>query len=104
VNDATGSGQSTPPKLKLSDSFLPCPVDTGDEIFCTGIFEFNITRLTAYIESNAALFGLEPVAVASIPNYGGSRLYQATIAAADLTRPVLFAECVFRTILTADSV
>jgi hypothetical protein len=52
----------------------------------------NITRLMAFIEAHTDRFPIEVVAVASTPNYGDSRLDQTTIAAADLSRPVLFAE------------
>jgi len=92
TDQASGSGDYAPVKLKLAPSFLPCPIDAGDEIFCNGIFEFNITRLTTFIETHADRFPIEIVAVASTPNYGDSRLDQATISAADLSRPVLFAE------------
>jgi hypothetical protein len=92
VYQGTGSRDTVPAKLKLAPSFLPCPIDAGDEVFRNGIFEFNITRLTAFIETHADRFPIEVVAVASTPNYGDSRLDQTTISAADLSRPVLFAE------------
>jgi hypothetical protein len=92
VLGTTGCSNSLPAKLKLAKSFQPCPVDTGEEIFCNGIFEFNITRLIAFIESHPDRFPVETVTVATIPNYGNSNLDEATIATADLTRPVLFAE------------
>jgi hypothetical protein len=81
-----------PAKLKLAPAFEPCPIEDGDEVFRNGIFEFNITRLRAFIETHADRFPIEAVAVASTPNYGDSRLDQTTLAAADLSRPVLFAE------------
>jgi hypothetical protein len=81
-----------PAKLKLNPSFEPCLIDAGDEVFRNGTFEFNITQLTGFIGAHADHFPIEAVNVASIPNYGDSRLAQATIAAADLSRPVLLAE------------
>jgi hypothetical protein len=92
TNQASGSTNSLPAKMKLSRAFEPCPFDSGDEMFCNGIFEFNITRFMAFIETHPHRFPIEAVAVASIPNYGGSHLDQTTIAAADLSRPLLFAE------------
>jgi hypothetical protein len=86
------SPQFVPAKLKPIPAFEPCPIEGGDEVFRNGIFEFNITRLMAFIEAHAHRFPIEFVAVASTPNYGDSRLDQTTIAAADLSRPVLFAE------------
>lgn len=88
----TESAQVVPAKLKLSPSFEPCPVEGGEEVFRNGIFEFNVTRLMAFIEARPDRFPRETVAVASTPNYGDARLDQTTIAAADITRPVLFAE------------
>jgi hypothetical protein len=81
-----------PAKLKLSKSFQPCPIGAGDEVFRNGIFEFNITRLAAFIEAQPDRFAIVPVAVASVPNYGDANLDEATMDAADLSRPVLFAE------------
>lgn len=92
TDQASASTDSLPAKLKLARAFEPCPIDSGDEMFCNGIFEFNITRFMAFIETHPDRFPVEAVAVASIPNYGGSHLDQTTIAAADLSRPVLFAE------------
>jgi hypothetical protein len=86
------SPQLVPVKLKHAPAFEPCPIAAGDEVFRNGIFEFNITRLMAFVEARADRFPIEFVAVASTPNYGDSRLDHATIAAADLSCPVLFAE------------
>lgn len=89
---STGAHELMPAKLKLAKSFEPCPIDAGDEVFRNGIFEFNITRLTAFIEAQPERFAIDSVTVASIPGYSDSRLDQATVEAADLSRPVLFAE------------
>lgn len=89
----TAPAQVVPAKLKLSSSFAPCPLEQGEESFRNGIFEFNITQMTAFIEANPDRFPRETVAVASVPNYGGDEhLDHSTIASADLSRPVLFAE------------
>jgi hypothetical protein len=92
VDPSMDTLQFVPAKLKLARSFEPCPIATGDEVFRNGIFEFNITRLLAFIDAHTERFPREAVAVASTPEYGDSRLDQATIAAADLSCPVLFAE------------
>lgn len=81
-----------PAKLKLDKAFRPCPLEAGEEAFRNGIFEFNVTRLATFIETHTDRFPIEFLAVASVPDYGDSRLDQTTIAAADLSRPVLFAE------------
>lgn len=93
MDQASGPADTVPARLKLSRSFLPCPVETGDEMFRNGIFEFNITRLMAFIETHVARFPIEDLAVASVPDYGSdARLNQTTIAAPDLARAVLLAE------------
>jgi hypothetical protein len=80
------------PKLKLDKKFQPCPVELDDEAFPNGIFEFNITRLLAFIDAQPEDFPIEFIAVADIPDYGGSRLDEKTVASADLSRPILLAE------------
>lgn len=84
--------QPVPAKLKLAPAFTPCPIETDDEMFRNGIFEFNITRLMAFVVAHPERFPIESVAVSSIPHYGDSGLNASTIATADLGRPVLFAE------------
>jgi hypothetical protein len=81
-----------PTKLKLDKTFQPCPLDEGDEAYPNGIFEFNITRLIAFIDAHPEGFPLEPIPVVDIPDYGSLRLNEATICSADLSRPVLLAE------------
>jgi hypothetical protein len=57
-----------------------------DEAFRNGIFEFNITRLLAFIDAHAERFPIEFIAVADIPDYGGSRLDEEAVRSADLLR------------------
>ncbi len=85
--------QVTPAKLKCTPSFEPCAFEEGEEAFRNSIFEFNITRMIAFIEAHPDRFHRENIEVSSLPNYGGDEhLDQGTIATADLSRPVLFAE------------
>ena len=83
---------SFPLRLKINGKFQPCPVEEGDEAFQNGIFEFNITRLLAFIDAQAERFPINLMAVADIPDYGGSRLDEQAVHSADLLRPVLLAE------------
>ena len=39
-------------RMKPDESFTPCPVRDGDELFPNGIFEFNITRMLEHLESH----------------------------------------------------
>lgn len=84
--------ESEPLRLCLDRCFRPCEALDGEEIYPNGIFEFNITRLLAYIES-AGRFHAEIVTVDDIAHAGNStRLNEPAILAADLTRPVILAE------------
>jgi hypothetical protein len=81
-----------PAKLKRQKTFQPCPVEPGDEFYANGIFEFNITRLTAFIDAHPDQFPIGSIAAADIPDYGDSKLNDDTVRVADLSRPVLLAE------------
>jgi hypothetical protein len=89
---SAGAHEFMPATLKRAKSFKPCPIEAGDEVFRNGIFEFNITRLSAFVEAQPERFAVESVSVASIPGYGDSHLDPATVDVADLSRPILFAE------------
>lgn len=38
-------------KIKLDKSFVPLPAYQGDEIYRSGIFNFNISRILEYIDA-----------------------------------------------------
>ena|SRR6516165_6788884 len=79
-------------RLQVDPCFLPCQALEGDEIYPNGIFEFNITRLSAYIGA-AGRFRSELVALDDMPHAGQSAgLNKLAVVAADLTRPVILAE------------
>jgi len=86
------SPPSMPPRLRRDKRFRPCPVDEGDEFFANGIFEFNITRILAFLDADTARFPIEVIEVAAIADYGGRNRHEATIRAANLSRPILLAE------------
>lgn len=79
-------------KLKLDKKFQPCHVEEGDEAFRNGIFEFNITRLLAFIDDHAERFPIELIILADIPAYDTSHLDAETIDSADPLRPIVLAE------------
>ena len=79
-------------KLKLDAKFEPCPPEAGDELYPNGIFEFNISRLLAFIHTHLGRFPVEPVALVDVPNCGDADLDDAAIGSADLSRPILLAE------------
>jgi hypothetical protein len=61
-------------------------------LYPNGIFEFNISRLIAFIEANTDRFPIELVELVDSPDYGHSNLDEKAIEAADLSRPILLAE------------
>jgi hypothetical protein len=82
-----------PAILRRDRGFQPCSADPGDELYPNGIFEFNITRLLAFIHAHTERFPTEFVELVDIPDYGGSAsLDEVAIDAADLSRPILLAE------------
>lgn len=84
--------QATPRKLKLDKTFQPCPAELGDELYPNGIFEFNITRLLAFVAAHVDRFPIERVGVDDIPNYRSDNLDEDAVGTADLLRPILLAE------------
>ena len=78
-------------KLRVDRHFSPCPVDEEDELYPNGIFVFNITKLTEFIQNNPGSFRCEEVLVKGFPA-GFSRLNESYLAEVDLSRPVILAE------------
>jgi hypothetical protein len=58
-------------KLKLGKKFEPLPVDDGDEHFANGIFDFNVTKMLAFIAAQPEKFPVEQVDLSSLIDYGG---------------------------------
>jgi hypothetical protein len=79
--------------LRRDKGFQPCPVEPGEEIYPNGVFEFNITRLLAFVQEHPERFPVERVKVSEIPDFGYSpQLNEEVIRSADLFRPILLAE------------
>ena len=82
-----------PNRLKLDKGFRPCVVEPGEEVYPNGVFEFNITRLLAFVQEQTDRFPVQPVELSNLPNYGESpSLNEEVIRSADLSRPILLAE------------
>lgn len=80
-------------KLKLEKGFKPLPVDEGDEHFANGIFDFNVTKMLAFIASHPEKFSVEQFDLSTLADYGtGDRLDQETIRSANLSNPIILAE------------
>jgi hypothetical protein len=78
-------------KLKVDRHFSACPVDEDDELYPNGIFVFNITKLSEFIQNNPDSFRREEVMVKDFPGRFSS-LDESHLADADLSRPVILAE------------
>ncbi|MGH9725250.1 MAG: hypothetical protein ACRD41_09310 [Candidatus Acidiferrales bacterium] len=94
VRTGPGSIQTGKPvPLRSDPRFQPCAIEPGDELYANGIFEFNISRLIAFISAHPERFPNETVELSEIPDYGSSdRLDDAAVQVADLSRPVILAE------------
>ncbi|MDE3110061.1 MAG: hypothetical protein KGL02_08980 [Acidobacteriota bacterium] len=79
-------------KLTVDPCFQPCPIEDGDECYPNGMFEFNITRLLAFIDAHADRFPIVQVALAELSVIGDSKLDPETMRTADLSRPIVLAE------------
>jgi hypothetical protein len=98
VRRSVGTGRGSKPtekphRLRRDPQFQPCIAEPGDELYPNVIFEFNISRLIAFISAHPERFPTEIVELSEIPDYGSSnRLDDAAVLAADLSRPVVLAE------------
>ena len=79
-------------KLRIKKQFKPCPVNSEDEIFPNGIFIFNISKMTEFINANQPLFPKELISIKDLDNWNKGILNEETINCADLSRPIILAE------------
>jgi len=77
--------------MRIDNNFTPCPVDTGDELFPNGIFEFNITKMLEYIKKNPGSIALEEVDVSDFFE-GFSSIDEPHVDSVEISRPVIVAE------------
>lgn len=81
-----------PRQLTLNQAFRPLPIDAGDELFPNGIFEFNVTKMLAFIDANPDKFPIEEAEVERLRSLSPETLDEKTIQEADLSKPVILAE------------
>jgi hypothetical protein len=79
-------------KLKVQTDFTPLSVSDGDELFPNGIFEFNVTKLLAFIRDHPSQFAVEQVEIASLGAAFGTGLNEDVINTANLKNPIVLAE------------
>lgn len=78
-------------KLKADKSFIPVPIEPGDEYYPNGIFVFNITKILDYIKKHKDEIPKQKIKVTAyyVPK---PNLIEEHIEQADLSRPVILAE------------
>ena len=79
-------------KFKLNKKFQPIICDEGDELYPNGIFEFNITKLVAFIQANKDKFQPEEVTVKSVRTGFATNLDEVAIKEANISAPIILAE------------
>jgi hypothetical protein len=78
-------------KLKVDTGFKPLPVSEGDELYPNGIFEFNVTKLLAFIREHPIQFPVEQVEIESLGAQFGA-LNEGVVSTANLENPIVLAE------------
>jgi len=78
-------------KLKIDKKFQPVLKNDGDEFYPNGIFEFNITKLLAFIKDNLHIFQPAEVPVKTV-RFHSEHLNEATIQSANTKEPIILAE------------
>lgn len=87
-----GGHLNPPMKLKLNKKFEALPKDADDEFFTNGIFEFNITKLLAFVSANPERFPVEHVSVKEYAIWDKEHLDEKTMESANLDNPILLGE------------
>jgi hypothetical protein len=77
--------------IKNRQKFSPCPVEDGDELYPNGIFVFNITEMSRYIESANGDFSSEEIEVRTAYN-SFSSINETHVMTTDISKPVILAE------------
>lgn len=83
---------SKPQRLKANKKFKPLPLEENEELFRNGIFEFNVTKLLAFIKEHPAEFQIEQIGLNALYHGTGERLNEETVRNANLASPILLAE------------
>ena len=79
---------SHPRLLSPDQKTLPVLPDAGDEIFCNGIFRFNVSAVLQWLEQNQQPIVDMPVSI--LGSFGNKD--DCYVDTADITRPIIIAE------------
>ena len=80
-----------PQPLEYDKNFLPCPVEDGDEIYRNGIFEFNISKMIAYLKQEDSGVSLTEIDIRSYFREFSS-INETHVDSVNLDQPVIIAE------------
>ena len=78
-------------KLKYDKTFVPMPLEDGEEYYPNGIFVFNISKLIAAIRNDPDPYEKQKISVAAY-HVQKSDWNERYVEDADLSRPILLAE------------
>ena len=81
-----------PRKLKVQKNFRPVSKEEGEEFYPNGIFEFNITKLIAFISKHRDQFPVEQVEVSALGWHSSDHLKSETVESANTQNPIILAE------------
>lgn len=87
----TNHKDTTPMRLKHNKDFIPCPVQTEDELFSNGVFVFNISRMIEDLQSKSAGIPISEFQFSEC--YCNSDSFnEAHIDSVNLDKPIILAE------------
>jgi len=78
-------------RLRYDNKFVPCHSNIGDELFRNGVFEFNISKLIEYLQSDTSDVPLEKVSTNRFPAEFSS-IDKKHLESVSLDMPVIIAE------------
>ncbi|MFE7060826.1 hypothetical protein ACFVAD_01575 [Sutcliffiella sp. NPDC057660] len=73
--------------LIIDKSFVPCPVEEGDEICQIGIMRWNITKLLEFASRNREVVQSKMIRVADEDTF--TRINEAHVSTVDLSKPII---------------
>ena len=78
-------------KIKYDNSFIPTPIEKGEEYFENGIFVFNISKMIAAINANPQEYEKQKISVNAY-RQTKDNWNESYVNAAELSKPVILGE------------
>jgi hypothetical protein len=79
-------------KLKRIENYIPCEALENEEIFCNGIFYFNISRIIEHIRNGTITPEREDLEVEKWRQYNLDFIKETHLPLVDCSQPVILAE------------